>query len=138
MSKYKNDGHNVEPNAKVIRMGTVLRMVSADGGVSPFSDTVVIGIWMDDKGGNRSSFATVEEALEACRKEWGLGRPLDNNDYRVNVVLARPYLYASTIGICFNWLTGVEKFSATPTQILKHYKVVEMSTGEAADYNNKT
>lgn len=44
MKKYDSDGHNADPKADLIRTGTVLRMVSKDAGVSPFSDTTVIGI----------------------------------------------------------------------------------------------
>lgn len=135
--KYDSDGHNVDSNADVIRTGTILRMVSKDGGVSPFSDTTVIGIWMEDRKGNKHTYETVGAAVKECDKEWKSVKPWDNNDYRVVIELARPYLYASSIGICFNWLTGVEKFSTSPNRILDLYKVVEMSTGEAANYNQK-
>lgn len=133
--KYDSDGHNVDPNADVIQTGTIIRMVSKDGGIGPFSDTTIIGIWLELKNGNKHTYATLAMAISKAKEEYGMD--YERYNHRVVVELARPYLYASSIGICFNWLTGVEKFSTTPNHIMTMYRVVEMSTGKPATYNNR-
>lgn len=92
---------------------------------------------MKDKKGNKRSYETVQAALRECNDMYLLSKPWEDNDHRVVIELARPYLYASSIGICFNWLQSVEKFSTSPNRLLTLYSVVEMSTGEAANYNQK-
>lgn len=133
MSKYDSDGHSVDPNAEIIRKGTILRMISKDGGIAPFSDTVVIGMYIENKQGAKQVYETLAAAIRACNDLY----PSGENDYRVVVELARPYLYANSIGIFFNCSQYVEKHSTSPNKILNFYKVVEMSTGEAANYNER-
>lgn len=51
------------------------------------------------------------------------------------VVLARPYLFADTIGNLFNHLQGIERFSLTQESLLRNYQGVEMSTGKLSNFN---
>ena len=103
-----SDGHVREAVACEIKIGIVVRRVSDDGGISPFSDTVVIGMDKADEYG--------------C----------------VLVHLARPYLYADNIGGNMpNWLQGVERYTCGLNTLLSTYYVVEMSDGKLATYNNQ-
>lgn len=120
---YKYDGHTRSPNFEEIEVGTVLRRVDEESvgknvsmeAVSPFSDCVVIGIEKDKR-----------VLVGSISKEttW--------------VELARPYLYADTIGVCPNFLMGVERFKVTLAQVLDAYRVVLMSRGNVAEMNNRT
>lgn len=127
MYKYKSDGHCVTPTAEAIKNGTVLRTVEEDGGVSPFSDMVVISIWYETKNGDRRSCDHLRQALSKVNAEWGL-----DYSYKIRVECARPAVYAST-GDC---LMGIEKCTLYPDRILKnnYIKVVEMITGEVASW----
>jgi hypothetical protein len=125
MKKYSTDGHITTPTPEVIRIGTVLRVVGEDSSISPFSDNVVIGItW------NNTSMETLVEAFQAIAKIDG-----DIQEHsKIEIHLARPYLYANTIGSMRNYLQSVEIHSTNLRCILKYYKIVEMSTGEPANY----
>lgn len=138
--KHDSDGHVSKMDPERVRVGTLLRMVSDDGGVAPFSDTVVTGIWMEDKQGHKHTYDSIKDAQDECSKVWGEDfRPAltRGNDHRVVIELARPYMYASTIGICFNQLTGVSQHRTTPSALQFHYSAVEMSTGEYACFNER-
>lgn len=120
--KHATDGHVREATAEDIKIGTVLRQVHTDGGVSPFADTVVIGISSSDDGYDRKWYKCAADASELS----------------VSVSLARPYLYADNIGGGMpNCLQGVERFTAGLKSVLTLYYVVEMSTGELANFNNR-
>lgn len=129
--KYETDGHPNIPKQEVVRVGTVLRFTGSDGSVSPFSDSVVIGISWEDKNKEKHNALTLAEAYREMRAGWGN----TDTDWRINIHLARPYIYADSIGSIHNCLQGVEKYSIGTHHLLRHYKVVEMSTGEAANYN---
>lgn len=137
--KHIGDGHPRKPTSDDIRMGTVLRMTDKNGAVSPFSDSVVIGIETSDKHGNKQTHETMALAMAFVKKEFegATASNVGTHDYKTIVHIARPYLYASSIGICFNWLQSVEEYSVNPHHVLENYHVVEMSTGEVAIFNHK-
>ncbi len=135
---YMTDGHTASVAPYLVVPGTILRRVSnSEGTTPPFSDTVVTGILTVDKQGYHRSYPSLEEAISAA------GLRLDGTGVttvgptgeQVIVHLARPYLYANTIGICVGHLAGCEVHSTSADVLIRHYKVVLMSTGKASVYN---
>lgn len=99
----KTDGrlHAVEPDD--IAAGTVLRMVNRDGTSAPFSDFVVLDEYWVDRAGLR-----VRPGDE------------DNRHDRREVVIARPYLYATSTGTtCPTAMTGVETLKVDSVALFK-------------------
>lgn len=105
------DGMVRKAQVEDIIVGTVLRRIEKDkeGNTfqATFSDCVVIGIQNDT-----------------------------NNPNHITIVeLARPYLYANTLGICSNALMGMEIHKVEMKALLSYYSVVLMSTDKIATYN---
>ncbi len=106
----KNDGqlHSVEQDD--IAAGTVLRMVHRDGTSAPFSDFVVLDAYWVNAEGRRSSLSE-EDTAQAIKVGILKGR---------EVVLARPYLYATSVGTtCPTAMTGVETIKVDVASLLK-------------------
>lgn len=61
--KYETDGHVVEIKPEELRAGCVIRRVESDGGVSPFADMTVLGIFLNDIGGYKNSYPSLELSL---------------------------------------------------------------------------
>lgn len=138
--RFKTDGHVTHVSPYMVVPGTILRMVSeSEGTTPPFSDTTVTCISTIDKAGNKRTYPTLEEAINAAGlRVNGTGVSFDGPTGEYVVVhLARPYVYANTIGICVGHLMGCEVYTATADAIIRMYKVVTMSTGKAAVYNNR-
>jgi hypothetical protein len=130
--EYKTDGYTRTPLAEEIKIGAALRRpnrqpIPYQDGLSAFSDSIVLGIWTDEghRHGGRRSYQDGAEALKEAPK-----------DSIIRVEIARPYLYASTIGICFNWLQGVEHYAATLQQVLENYQVILLASGKVQNYTS--
>ncbi len=123
--KHESDGHPRLATHADIKLGTVLRRYSRDGGLHSFADHVVIGIRIqfDAYRHNDRYFDSTDGISELLWKD-------------TIITLARPYLYANPSGSSTNWLVGVEKYETTLKSILATdcsipaFSVVEMSTGE--------
>lgn len=126
MTTYVSDGHTVPPDFNLIRIGTMIRRLQHEDVVEPFSDSIVLGIWYEDKNVYKRSFPTLAAAVEWCGAEKA-------DVTAIQIELARPYLYADSIGICFNWLSGVERFRCSMNGI-NHYRVVVSSRGEPVSF----
>jgi len=128
--KYETDGTMEAIDAQRLHVGHVVRQMFTKETISPFSDTVVTGIYVrswKNPTGDRKFYDTLAQALAAQTKE----------DY-VWVVLSRPYMYANNIGGGDpGWLVSVSTYEAEGVRMLDAYKVVVMSTGEYACYNNR-
>ena len=103
--------------------GTVLRFVNEDGTSPPFSDCTVVETWVVDEHDRRVA-PSVDPGLDSRRWE-------------VMVRLARPYVYTSG-SACAVPLTAVEVFEVRAASLTRaedpQYRVVVMSTGQAASY----
>lgn len=125
--KYEGDGHLETIDPERLTLGCVVRMTSQGGGMSAFSDNVVIGMYVmwgtqrrKTAVSDKEHFLTLDAALKAATKD----------DY-VMVVLTRPYLYASNVfGSMPNWLQGVERYEVYGNRITESHKVVVQATGE--------
>lgn len=89
----KTDGQTFRPEESDLVPGSVLRMVSEDGTFAPFSDFVVLAVRWVDKAGVRVNDSDADTAYD-----------------RREVVMARPYLYATlTCTTCPSKLLGSEE-----------------------------
>lgn len=125
--KYQGDGTLETIEVDRLEVGHVLRMPYSSGVTPAFCDAVVTAIYtVSSKDlSNRKSFETLGEALgHAARREHEFAY----------VKLSRPYLYADTIGICANWLVGVETYDADGKRLTETHRVVVQSTGAYAKY----
>jgi hypothetical protein len=138
MSKHECDGHaRAFTEEGEVRIGVVVRRYQSDGGLSTFSDTVIVGITYGEEF-RRKHFSDLTSAYTAYCEEMRLGLAVNRKDtaYRgIQIHLARPYLYADSIGTSINHLTGVEKHSTSAARLLDEYNLIEMSTGKPATSN---
>lgn len=140
MFKHDCDGHaRAFIGEGEVRVGVVVRRFQSDGGLTAFSDSVIVGITYGEEF-RRRHFSDLTSAYEAYCAEHRLGLGVDKQGtaYRgIQIFLARPYLYADSVGTSINHLTGVERFVISAGALLDKYNLIEMSTGKPATSNIK-
>lgn len=129
--KYETDGHLETIDPSRLTVGCVIREVHSDGSSPAFADAVVTAFHLILPFGMKTEVHdTAESAMQALQA-------LKIHGGYVAMKIARPYLYSASIGICSNWLVGVEASEVcSDLGSLKGYKAVVMSTGEYATYNS--
>lgn len=112
--KYDGDGNLEVPNPARLQVGHVVRSTFSDGSVChhPFTDSVVIRIYIQDSSGHRIPYDTIADAQKDGRND-------------ILVELARPYLYEHLSG----YLMGAERYDVYAHRFIKSYRVVVEASG---------
>lgn len=118
--KYECDGHMEVIDPARLMVGCIVRDPHSDGSLASYSDMTVTQI------------AIIAQHANDDRTYDTLAAALAVNAECVIVRVSRPYLYASTIGLCANWLVGVETFDVGADSLRERFRVVVQSTGEYA------